>query len=332
MKPWAKLAAALVLSSALSGRTARADEPARPDAGLFLPRVPAPFVLPELSHPGLDARIDWFVGRLTPEVHDRPGAFAGIAQVSIEGSVIFPRRLFFGLTYPFAAALPPDGGLAPGEAAAPGGRQILPGNAEGHVRALFPLPTGLEIGFTLAVVAPTATFDRDHRPSRSAAMAASSLDPTSVVHFLPDRAGVRTAGDLRILRGPFVLQGRHGLDFFIDDRGVDRARVAGRLLGHVGVLVRSDLEVSVEASQIYFFASEDKITSTSSPATAFAEKYRITDGRRTALTIGPAMRYAMRGFDIGASIVTNLTDPLSPASAGFVALRVSVIGHGGELP
>jgi hypothetical protein len=319
------------VSWAVPLRAASAD-PASFGADAIPPRLPGPFVFPALSHSGGDVGVDWFVGRHAPEGPDRPAAVAAIGLVSTEWNVLVPRRLFVGLTYPFAAALPPDGGLAPGEDALPSGRRILPGNAEGHVRAVFPLPTGLEIAFSLGVVAPTATFDRDLRSDRSAALAASSFDPTNVLYFLPGRVGLRPSGELRILRGPLLLQGRHGLDVFIDETGIDRAKVAGRLLAHVGVLVRRDLEVSVEASQMYFFASDEKVTGPPTPERAFAEKYRITDDRRAAMTMGPAVRYAMRDFDLGASLVTNLTDPLSPVSAGFVGLRVSVIGHVGGGP
>jgi hypothetical protein len=326
-RPWLAALAAVVIVATTA--PARAADPPRFSSALPAPRLPAPFALPELSHPRLDVGVDWFLGRVDQEGGDR-NATAAIGRVSAEGSVVLPRRLFLGLTYPFAGALPPDGGLAPGEVGRPSGARTVLGNVEGHVRAVFPLPTWLEIGFTLAVVAPTARFERT-RANRSATVAAASLDPTSQVHFLPDRVGLRLAGDLRILRGPFVLQARHGIDILIDDLGIDRAKVAGRLVAHVGWLVSHDVEVSVEGSQNYFFASDDRPTGASNADTAFAERYRITDGRRSAIAIGPGVRFATPGFDIGAAFVSNLSDPLSPAADGFVALRVSVIAHAGRL-
>jgi hypothetical protein len=53
----------------------------------------------------------------------------------------------------------------------------------------------------------------------------------------------------------------------------------------------------------------------------------VTDGRRTSLVIGPGVRLAGRDADVGASTVTNLTDPLTPASRGFVATHQSLIAH-----
>jgi hypothetical protein len=63
------------------------------------------------------------------------------------------------------------------------------------------------------------------------------------------------------------------------------------------------------------------------PEAAFDERYRLDDGRRTSLVIGPGTRLAGDGVDLGASIVTNLTDPLTPASGGCVAMPLSLIAH-----
>ena len=326
------LAGALASAIAVASGPALGDPPLDPprlEAGPSPPRLPAPFALPELSHPLLDLKMDWIVGRMAPEAPHRPGAVAAIARPSFEATILAPRRIYVGASYPIAAALPPDGGLAPGEAGLRSGTRSLLGNVEGHVRAVFPLPTSLEIGFVLGVVAPTSTFDRGQRPNRSAVDAVSALDPTNYVQFLPDRVGLRPAGDLRILRGPFVFQGRHGIDILIDNEGIDRAKVAGRLLGHVGWLARPDLELSVEASQIYFFASDAKVVGPPGAESAFAERYRITDGRRSAFTIGPAARMSFRDVDFGAAIITNLGEPLTPAAPGFLGLRLSVVGHVG---
>jgi hypothetical protein len=244
--------------------------------------------------------------------------------------VLVPRRLFVGLTLPFGAALPPDGALAPGDVARASGTRLVLGNAEMHIRALFPLPTWLEIGFTLGIVAPTSTENRDRHTARSAALAVSSLDPTNYVYFLPERVALRPAGDLRIVRGPFVFQGRQGIDIVFDREGIERAKLSGRLLGHAGFLLREDLEVSIEATQNYFFASDPKPSGEPTPERAFAERYRISDARRAAVTIGPAVRLALPDVDVGLALVTNLRNPVSPAADGFIGLNFSVIGHLGR--
>ncbi|MBX3203438.1 MAG: hypothetical protein KF764_00155 [Labilithrix sp.] len=332
----ATLAFAALAATLGAPRPLRAEDPperARLSSGdAPMPVLPAPFVLPELSHSRLDLQLDWFLGRIAPEDASRTGSAAAIVRPSFETAILVPRRVYVGASYPFAVALPPDGGLAPGEAGRPSGARTIAGNVEGHIRAVFPLPTWLEIGFVLGVTAPTSTFNREHRPNRSAVDAVSSLDPTNYVHFLPDRVGLRPAGDLRIVRGPFVFQGRHGIDVLIDNEGIDRAKVAGRLLGHVGYLARSDLEVSLEASQIYFFSSDERTSGEPSAEKAFADRYRISDEHRAAFTFGPAVRLAFRDVDVGAAVVTNLSDPLSPAAAGFVGLRISLVGHVGSSP
>ncbi len=317
------LLALVCLSAWTAARPALADDPP-------LPRLPAPFLLPNLTHDRFDAELDWTLGRLSPERGDRPGAFAGVLRPSIESRGLLPRRLYLGATLPIAAGLPPDGGLAPDEQARPAGMRTIVGNVETHIRAVFALPAQMEIGFVLGVVAPTATFDRNFRPNRSVAEAVASFEPTSYVHFLPGRVGLRIAGDARIVRGPFVFQGRHGFDVLIDDQGIDSARVAGRLVGHVGFQVTPTLLAGIEGSQIYFFASDDKIDAAASPENAFAEKYRLSDDHRASFTIGPSLRYAARDFDIGAALVTNTRHPLSPAADGFLALRISLITHIGK--
>jgi len=246
---------------------------------------------------------------------------------SVEANMFIPRRVYLGLAWPIGFALPPDGGLAMGEAARPAGMRRFTGNVEAHIRIVFPLPTWLEIGFVLGIVLPTAAFDRSYRPNRSAVEAVNTLDPTGYAGFLPGRFALRPAGDLRIRRGPVIFQGRHGLDILIDNQGIERAALVGRLLAHLGYLARPDIEISLEASQVYFLASDDKVTSGSGPELQFAETYRVHDGNRSSITFGPAVRAMTRDFDYGAALVSNLGDPLSPVADGFLGLRFSIIGH-----
>ncbi|MBX3226070.1 MAG: hypothetical protein KIT84_29155 [Labilithrix sp.] len=292
------------------------------------PRMPAPFILPDLAHSRLDVGVDAIVGRLSaiPGVA-RTSAPATLVRPAVEANVFVPRRVYLGLAYPFGTALPLDGGLVEGEAARPAGMRRFSGNVEAHVRTVFPLPTWLEIGFVLGVVVPTAVFDRGYRPNRSAVESVSSLDPTGYAGFLPGRFALRPAGDLRIRRGPVVFQGRHGLDILLDNQGIEKAALVGRLLGHLGYLARRDVEVSLEASQVYFLASDDKVTTGTGPEIAFADRYRVRDGNRSSITIGPAVRAMTRHFDYGFAFVTNLGDPRSPVADGFIGLRFSIIGH-----
>ncbi|MFO0742568.1 MAG: hypothetical protein U0270_42235 [Labilithrix sp.] len=295
------------------------------------PRAPAPFVLPELAHHSVDFSLDWHLGRFSVDPDYRQGtrshAYAGLVRAAMEANVVIPRRFFVGWSYPIGFALPPDGGLAPGEAARPSGVRRFTGNAEAHIRTVFPLPTWLEIGFELGVMFPTSVFSRDYRPNISAAREVGALDPTHYVDFLPGRLGFRPAGDLRIRRGPLVFQARHGMDILLDNQGLAKTTVTGRLAGHIGYLTRPDLEVAIEGAQFYFFASADPPTSGTAAERVFTETYRAKDGSRSAIAIGPTLRAMTEFYDYGFAVVTNLADPLSPVSDGFLGVRLSIIGH-----
>jgi hypothetical protein len=330
------LAASVLGVLLLATRTAHGDDRSERLRVGRVPDLPAPFVVPDLTHSRFDVRGDWLVGSASPVDPSRSQSAVAVFRPSVEAVVLAPRRIYVGGSYPIGAALPPDGGLAPGEVGRPSGtRTAMLGNAEAHIRAVFPLPTWLEIGFTLGVAAPTATHDRSWRPNRAASEAISTLDPTSYVSFLPGRVALRPGGDLRILRGPLVFQGRHGIDVVIDGAGTERVAPASRLLAHAGYLVRNDLEVSIEASQVYFFASNGTGASPAAPGVgperAFAERYRVSDDRRSAFVWGPAVRAMFGDVDVGAALVTNLDSPLSPSVASFVGLRVSIVGHVGGM-
>jgi hypothetical protein len=320
----ATIATALAVGVALLAPTpARAAGPGVP--------LPAPFVVPTLEHDRLDLRVDSYVGRVTASPPSRPSSAAGLVRASAEGTILVPRLLYVGVALPFGGALPPDGGLAPGEAGSPSGVRTMLGNLEASVRATFPLPESLKIGFVLAATLPTARYDRDARGDRSAVDAFASLDPTNYPQFLVDRIGLRPAGDVRIVRGSLVIQGRHGIDIFIDTRGRETVKTAGRLALHVGWLLRRDTEVSVEAAQTYFISSDDPIT-TGGAAAAFAQRYRISDGHRSYIAAGPGIRFSLGEFDVGGAILTNISSPLSPVADDFIGLTLSVIGHAGSRP
>lgn len=325
------LAAALAVTRVSSARDATdaayAPRPIMTDPAL--PRLPAPVNLPNLSHERFDLRADLSGGRAIVGGAGRTDTNGVLLRLRAEGSLL-SRRLYLGVALPVGSGLPPDGGLASGEIGAPSGSRTLLGSVEAHLRTVFSLPSALEIGFGLGVVAPTATFDRDSRTDRSVAAELSSFDPTDTIQMSPGRVALRPWGDLRLLRGPLVFQGRHGIDIMIDGAGLESARLAGRLLAHLGYLVRSDLELSIEASQIYFLASEEKPVDAGTPQAAFEETYRVRDGHRSAMTVGPALRVAFRDLDLGAALVTNVGDPVSPVINRFVALKISVVGHLGH--
>lgn len=327
--------AACVVASASVAR-AQGREP--PPNVLAPPRLPAPLVLPELAHPRTDLALGWTVGRGATNVDARRDVTIALVRGQIEGSIFDQRRLYAGITWDYAAALAPDAGVGDdGSTVARAGRSAALGNIEPHVRGVFPLTQGLIFGFSLGGVLPTASIDRNGA-TPSAMLAAASIEPTDYVHFLPGRFALRPAGDLRIVRGPFVFQARQGFDIMIDEAGIERARTAGRVLVHAGVAPTRAFEASIEASQIYFFFTEDPPDPPSASLSpdqrlavlkrnAAVERYRISDDRRTAYTIGPSLRLSFPNVDMGLGLVTNLFAPLSPSLDSFIALRMSIVAH-----
>lgn len=264
---------------------------------LSAPHLPPPFALPELSHPDWDLAVSWLLGFGTAERADRPTSALGLLRLSAEGAVAFPRRFYLGVDVPFAGGPSQD---------ASGGTKTLLGNVGIHARVAFPLPSWLSFGAVFSFVVPTATFDRDTAASE-AALAVAALEPTDLVQFKAHTLAFRPGMDVRVLRGPFVVQARQGLDIALDSQG--RATTFGRFLGHVGVRIKQDFELSLEATQLYQFDE------------------RVRDDKRTAMTIGPGARLVLRGVDLGAAFVTNLYAPLSTALDSFAALRISLIAH-----
>lgn len=336
-RPLTCLAFAVALTVVRAGEAGAQEEPVNV---LAQPRLPAPLVLPELTHPRTDLALTWTVGQGSTSYQDRPTSSVALVRAWFESSIFARRRFFAGVTWDYASAMPPDKGIdlddtlpAPRTTGLTGGFA----NVDAHVRGIFPLTEGLAFGFGIGTVLPTSVIERDG-PSRSAMLAAASLEPTDYIHFQPGRYGIRPWGDLRIVRGAFVLQARQGLDFMIDDAGVERARTAGRILAHAGVTLTRAIELSLEATQVYFFFTETPSApvDTSLPPDeraaaerriAVRERYRISDDRRTALTIGPSFRLSFPTVDIGVGLVTNLFSPLSPALDSFVAARVSLVAH-----
>jgi hypothetical protein len=280
------------------------------------------------------------VGRGATDYSDRPTSGIALVRGWFETSILSPRRIYTGVTWDYASAMPPDKGIdLDDKLAAPRTTGMTGGfaNVEGHVRGVFPITEGLAFGFGMGAVFPTSVVERDG-PSRSAMLAAASLEPTDYVHFQPGHYGIRPWGDLRVVRGAFVLQARQGLDVMIDDAGIERARTAGRILAHAGFALTRAFEFSVEATQIYFFFTEEPdrpVDANLPPAERVAaerrlaarERYRISDDRRTAFTIGPSLRLSFPMVDLGLGLVTNLFDPLSPALDSFIAARASLVAH-----
>lgn len=283
---------------------------------LTAPRLPTPFSVPELTHPDFDLSASWTPGLAIPRRGGAATAPVGLARLAAEGHVLARRRLYVGVALPLALGrdLTREGAATP----------PLFGNVEAHVRVVLPMPSWLAVGAHLGVVAPTARFDRNG-PAQQAALAAASLEPTDAAHFLPGRAALRPALDFRILRGRFVGHLRQGLDVLVDAAGVTPVTTAGRLLGHAGWLVTPELEISLEATQLYVVSARTPAT-VSAPFGAPVDP-QLTDRRRNATTFALGARLSSKDVDLGAALLTDLIDPLSIGLDRVVGLRLSVVPH-----
>ncbi len=289
---------AFVLASILVATSARADDERAeaPQLARLLdeitgPKLPPPFALPELTHPGSDTRIDWTVA-------DGEGTRIGIVRPSVEARLGPLRRVYVGAAWTLADAT----------------SKLVSGNVEGHARVVFPMPSWLAFGAGVGVVFPTARWSHGS-PAHEAAMQAASIDPTEIIALTPDTLAFRPVLDMRLVRGPFIAQLRDGLDFALDTTTDYRLRTTGRLLAHLGILTSDDVEVSLEASQLYFFTNGDYYGP------------NVSDDKRTAMTFGPGVRLAYADVDLGISGVTNVASPLSDRFGRFFAVRLSIVGH-----
>jgi hypothetical protein len=273
-----------------------------PDQPSTLPPPPPSSALPDFAHSLTEIRLDGAMTNASSSSRSGQGTPIGLLYASAEAPVGSLSRFYVGGRVPLAVA-----------ATSGGGTKSVAGNLEGEVRLVFPLPISLAFGASLGVTVPTALFDRG-TSAQEAAAAAASLDPTELSLFTPHGLAFRPAFDVRVLRGPVVLQLRDGADLLVDTTR-ESFGAAGRIVAHVGAMPISNLELSVEATQIYFFTNGDVFG------------IDVSDAKRTALTLGPFARLAFHEIDVGVGAITNLQAPLAARLDRFIALRLSIVAH-----
>lgn len=298
-------------------RLAEPDEPARvrpldAPSDVQAPRLPTPFALAELAHPRIDASLSWTLGTIVSRVPGGGASGVGMVRAAGEAHVLLFRRFYIGAALPVALGRPGDGAREATDDAsrrgAPG--NVVAGNLEVQARIVFPMPSWLAAGASFGLGLPTATFDRNG-PAQATARAAAALAPTDVALFLPGRLTYRPALDLRLLRGPFVLQLRQGLDV-VQDVGEGGATLRGRLLAHAGVLLSRDLALVLEAQQLVRFDPDPDVPS---------------DRRRSAVVIGPGARVSVGRFDLGGTLLASLGNALGVEMESLLAAQASVVAH-----
>ncbi len=291
---------------------AEPNEPARvqpldASAELVAPRLPTPFMLKELAHPRIDAWLDWTLASVVPETPSGSNVAAGLLRVGGEAHVFLFRRFYVGAQLPIAFARGVDGAPELGGSSSRS-REANVGNLDLEARIVFPMPSWLAFGASLGLAVPTATFDRNG-PAQAAARAAIAVAPTDLPLFLPGRLTWRPALDVRILRGPFVVQIRQGIDV-VQDTSEGGVTTQGRILAHAGILVSRDLELSIEAQQRYRFGEDASV-----------------DGRRSAVVLGPGARVSLGRFDVGGMLASSLLGALGSEMSSVLSVQASVVAH-----
>lgn len=266
---------------------------------LETPSLPRPFVMQELSHAANEASLDWTIATAIPEDAARSARQIGLMRPTYETRIGTLRRFYFGITVPVVFAAP--------EASARTTKTVL-GNVEAHARLVFPTPGWLAFGASLGLVAPTGFWGTGD-DAKQAAEAGLMLEPIELPQFVPHAISFRPSFDIRLLKGPLVVQVRDGFDFLVDASGENHATTSGRLAAHAGVLVRHNVEVGAEATQLYLFSGD------------------VHDGDRTTITVGPTVRWTVRRFDLGLAGTTNLYAPIESGTTRFWSMRFSVVFH-----
>ena len=266
---------------------------------LETPSLPRPFVMPELSHASNEVTLDWTIATALPEDKARAQRQIGLIRPTYETRIGSLRRFYFGVTVPIVDAAPQTAGSP---------TKFVIGNVEAHARLVFPTPSWLAFGSSLGVVAPTG-FWGTGPDTAGAARAGLMIEPTELPQFVPHALAIRPSFDIRLLQGPLVVQVRDGFDFLIDTSGATHVTTSGRLAAHAGVLVKQNVEVALEATQLYLFSGD------------------VHDADRTTITIGPTVRWTVPGFDLGLATETNIYAPLESGTNRFFALRLSAVLH-----
>jgi hypothetical protein len=284
---------------ALAPSVARADAF---DDPYDLPPAPRPPVLPELTHPDLEATLESTLRALTP----RAGApqtpdcdvcasrFAYVQRVGVEIPLAL-RRVFVGMNYEAAV----------GGSHAGGSDTFVGGNLELYGRTVWATRTGLAFGGGLGFIAPTAAFD-DASPAASVARSAASLRPWDTTFFTHGVVGFRPFVDVRDIVGDLVIHFRQGLDIVSEVADVSSRRVLAITGLYLGYRIGDHLSAGVEAFETYTLDAP------------------IDDRLRATFVVSPGIRVMMPYVQPAISGFTNIGPPLYGWSDRIIGVRVAV--------
>jgi hypothetical protein len=279
-----------------------------------LPDAPRPPVLPELTHPDLEATLESTVGAVTPRVGEAgttscPGCgttrAAYVQTLRLEVPVGL-RRWFVGALYNVAAG----GGTGLNE-------RFVPGNLELYIRTVWATSTGLAFGGGLGVILPTADYDTQSNAVLSVAQTAESLRPWDLPFFTDDIWALRPFIDVRDIVGRVTIQFREGLDIMSQGGGLANRLTAMSAL-YLGYRAAPLLGLGVEAIEVYTIAGP----------TSFVPAGTITNGTvddslRAAFVVSPSIRLMTPYFQPALSGFTSIGPPLYGSGDRVVGLRFS---------
>jgi hypothetical protein len=278
-----------------------------------LPDAPRPPVLPELTHPDLEATLESTVGALTP----RAGVTAGVGcsgcattraayvqTLRLEVPVGL-RRWFVGALYDVAAG----GGTGLNE-------RFVPGNLELYGRTVWATSTGLAFGGGLGVILPTADYNVTSPAVLSVAQTAEALRPWDLPFFTDDIWALRPFVDVRDIVGRVTIQFREGLDIIVSSNDF-----AGRLTAmsalYLGYRAAPLLGLGLEAIELYTINGPTSFVPTSKGTGS------IDDTLRATFVVSPSVRLMTPYFQPAISGFTSVGPPLYGAGDRIVGVRLS---------
>ncbi len=279
-----------------------------------LPDAPRPPVLPELTHPDLEATLETTVGALTPRVSQAgmtscPGCGTTRSEYVQTHRLEAPvgrRRWFVGALYDVAAG----GGSGLNE-------RFVPGNLELYVRTVWATSTGLAFGGGLGVILPTADYNNQSDAVLSVAQTAEALRPWDLPFFVDDTWALRPFIDVRDIVGRVTIQFREGLDI-ISAGGPVANRMTAMSALYLGYRAAPLLGLGVEAIEVYTIAG-----TTSFVPTGTSVNGPVDDSLRAAFVVSPSIRLMTPYFQPALSGFTSIGPPLYASGDRIIGVRLS---------
>jgi hypothetical protein len=254
-----------------------------------VPAAPRPPTLPELTHSATEATLEATAGTIVPNPGGAPmGAY--VQRLAVEVPLGYQRRWFVGANYELAA----------GQGPVVGGNLVVDG------RTLWATRAGLAFGGGLGLILPTAQFDASG-PASAVALAAGTLRPWDVSHFIPGALGFRPFVDMRAIDGKFMVQFREGLDVSTSTVSGGAPLTVYATAGlYLGLWATHSVAVGLEAFEAYAIDARG-----------------VRDGARASVVVSPNVRLVLPWVEPAISMFTDIGTPLQGASNRVWGFRLA---------